>query len=262
MGEDLRRLKSEGRLHGILNGCAYPKNLPAAPSWEEFLEDARNTLLCWMADEGTVRSAHAIALERLRERETTTEPRHVVTCIGRLTDQKLGLLAHTMADGRTALEHMLDLMQAEEELLVLGNGQSDIEGLLTRAMAANPKLLFLRGYSDTLSEQLYAMGKLFLMPSLFEPCGIAQMLAMRAGQPCLVNHTGGLADTVLDEVNGFVFDGDSPDDLAMAMVQRFDQALTRIRRHTRKYQTICDKASAARFRWKHSARAYVEHLYA
>jgi starch synthase len=44
------------------------------------------------------------------------------------------------------------------------------------------------------------------MPSRFEPCGIAQMLAMRAGQPCLVNRTGGLADTVTDGVDGFSFD--------------------------------------------------------
>lgn len=262
LGEDLLRLKAEGRLHGILNGCAYPKTLAPVQPREDFLELARRTLLAWMAEEPVTRSVHSIALERLWERMSAEdEPRHQITCIGRLTDQKLGLLAQPMADGRTALEHMLERMDEDEELLVLGSGQADIEALLTRAMATDPRVLFLRGYSDPLSEQLYGLGSLFLMPSLFEPCGIAQMLAMRAGQPCLVNHTGGLADTVIDEVNGFVFRGQERDDLAVAMVRRFDQALTRLRRHTRKYQAIRKEAAAARFRWKHSAKAYLQQLY-
>ena len=45
------------------------------------------------------------------------------------------------------------------------------------------------------------------MPSSFEPGGISQMLAMRAGQLCVVHGVGGLKDTVTDNVNGFVFDG-------------------------------------------------------
>ena len=46
------------------------------------------------------------------------------------------------------------------------------------------------------------------MPSLFEPCGISQMLAMRNGVPCLVHHSGGLKDTVEHMKTGFSFDGD------------------------------------------------------
>ncbi len=262
LAKDLAALRASGRLHGILNGCEYPKTLPPALPRPEFLELLREVVLGWMSQEPTVRSAHMLALERLREPLRNGQaPELTVTAIGRLTDQKLGLITEIMPDGRPALDHMLDLLSEDEELLVLGSGQEDLENFLVRTAGENRKLLFLRGYSDQVSSQLYSLGGLFLMPSLFEPCGIAQMLAMRAGQPCLVNHTGGLADTVTDEVNGFVFSGDNRAELATAMIGRMRQALTKIRHHKRKHATLRENARQARFRWSDSAQAYVEQLY-
>ncbi|WP_352244219.1 glycosyltransferase, partial [Psychrobacter sp. GW208-MNA-CIBAN-0184] len=76
-------------------------------------------------------------------------------------------------------------------LIILGSGDKELESIFTKAMARNSNLLFLKGYGQGVGDLMYQLGDLFLMPSSFEPCGISQMLAMRAGQPCLVHSVGG-----------------------------------------------------------------------
>jgi glycosyltransferase involved in cell wall biosynthesis len=68
-------------------------------------------------------------------------------------------------------------------------------------------------YSEPLAHMLYAAADFVIVPSLFEPCGLTQMIAMRYGALPIVRRTGGLADTVFDAdsgsdtANGYVFDG-------------------------------------------------------
>ncbi|KIY95460.1 hypothetical protein MNEG_12503 [Monoraphidium neglectum] len=69
-------------------------------------------------------------------------------------------------------------------------------------------------YSEALSHQIYAAADIVLVPSMFEPCGLTQMIGMRYGAVPVVRRTGGLADTVRDvegapegEGSGYVFDG-------------------------------------------------------
>jgi hypothetical protein len=180
---DLSAAREQGRLQGILNGCEYPEQLPEPLSYAEFLQLARREVLRWIGGERDVSSAHLLALEHIDRHLAAGEqaPSLQLTAVGRLTDQKLGLLATWLDDGRTALEHLLARLRDDERLLILGNGQPEMEALCTRLAASDTRLLFLCGYSEALSAQLYAAGNLFLMPSRFEPCGIAQMLAMRAG---------------------------------------------------------------------------------
>jgi starch synthase len=260
---DLAAARDEGRLHGILNGCEYPGPATELLPYPALLALARDELLRWIADEPQVRSPHLQALRRIEgwlSAEPARPPR-LLTLVTRLTEQKVGLLAVPQEDGRPALAHALDLLAGDERLLVLGNGQPDMEQLFSRLQAVDERLLFLCGYSEALSAQFYAGGDLFLMPSRFEPCGIAQMLAMRAGQPCLVNRTGGLADTVEDGRTGFVFAGDDDASRSRAMLQRLAQALTQLRRHPRKREAMRRAAAAARFPWDAVARQYLEELY-
>jgi starch synthase len=122
-------------------------------------------------------------------------------------------------------------------------------------------LLFLCGYSETLAGPLYRAGDLFLMPSSFEPCGISQMLAMRATQPCVVHGVGGLKDTVIDNKTGFVFAGDTPQEQATAFVDSVVRAVKLKSTHDDTWQKICIRAASQRFSWAESARNTVENLY-
>lgn len=257
---DLQRAYRAGRLSGILNGCEYGEPDLAPPPPEEFIEAARRQVFHWIGDGPHVDSSHFIALERLahwRERP----PAHWVTSISRLTPQKAALLQVTMENGDSCLENLLAELPGDHVFVMLGSGDAEIEGFLTRAGARAGNFLFLKGYSEPLSRTIYALGSLFLMPSSFEPCGIGQMLAMRAGQPCLAHRVGGLKDTIQDKVDGFTFTGRDQPRQAEAFVSKFRQALSVKRRSPRRWAEIRRAAAARRFSWKDSARQYCEQLY-
>jgi starch synthase len=99
------------------------------------------------------------------------------------------------------------------------------------------------------------------MPSLFEPCGISQMLSMRNGNPCLVHHTGGLKDTVEHMKTGFSFDGATYDEKIRNMVSTFDEALRLFELDKPKWEEIRSNAKKMRFTWKKSVDDYYKFLY-
>jgi starch synthase len=84
-------------------------------------------------------------------------------------------------------------------LAVLGSGDAALAAALREAADAHPAhLAFVEGYDERLSHLLFAGGDLLLMPSRFEPCGLAQMQALRYGTLPVVTAVGGLRDTVVD----------------------------------------------------------------
>jgi starch synthase len=103
----------------------------------------------------------------------------VLTSIGRLVQQKVSLFLEDVAGGRSAIEQIVANLGARGVLFLLGSGEPALEQRMYDLAQRSPRLIFLRGYSETLAEPLYHAGDLFLMPSSFEPCGISQMLAMR-----------------------------------------------------------------------------------
>ncbi|HEY8484578.1 MAG TPA: glycogen synthase GlgA [Longimicrobiales bacterium] len=103
------------------------------------------------------------------------------------------------------------LLRRGVRIAVLGDGDPEYERALARAAAGHPRRVaaFFR-FDDGLARRLYAGGDFFLMPSLYEPCGLGQMIAQRYGTPPVVRRTGGLVDTVEDGRTGFVFEEASP----------------------------------------------------
>ncbi len=99
------------------------------------------------------------------------------------------------------------------------------------------------------------------MPSSFEPCGISQMLAMRAGQPCLVHGVGGLRDTVQHLETGFSFKGESLTAQSYELITGFTEALALKNADPKKWQGICEQAKNARFSWQSVADGYLSYLY-
>ena len=262
LAPDLRIADAQGRLLGILNGCEYPAPAMTGEGFSWLSQLIARQLQQWQARHGP-RRVHQLAAERLRTLvdEGNGAPRTLLTSVGRLTDQKVRLLRQPMADGRSCLAHLLDRLASDERLLILGSGDPALEQFVAALAEADERLLFLCGYSETLAEPIYATGDLFLMPSSFEPCGISQMLAMRAGQPCLVHAVGGLADTVIDGVNGFSFSGEDDSERASAFLARLDQVLHLRREEPQRWQSVVAAARAARFLWADAARACEEKLY-
>ena len=118
------------------------------------------------------------------------------------------------------MEKLHELCQMPIQLCVLGSGEERIEQEMAQLENGNKgKIVFYKGYNDSLAHRIYAASDLFLMPSLFEPCGISQLISMRYGTLPLVRENGGLRDTVnpYNEFeksgNGFSFANYNSDEL-------------------------------------------------
>jgi starch synthase len=166
----------------------------------------------------------------------------------------------TRLDGQKGLDitgHVLHLLMnghaGEAQCVVLGAGEAWYEGIL-RHMAGyhRERMTAFIGYDADLAPLIYGGSDLFLMPSLFEPCGLGQMIAMRYGSVPVVRATGGLADTVRDGVTGFTFPGYSSDDFWNAL----RRALHIYRVDAESWCALQRKGMTSDYSWRTSAQAY------
>ena len=220
----------------------------------------RELIGLWASRSNLLASAHFIAHQSLA-RLSEQRPKMLLTSVGRITDQKVGLMRLPTSSGKPALHAALEVLDDKGMLLMVGTGDSECEQFLCEAMISHDNFIFLKGYSEEMANLFYQQGDLFFMPSSFEPCGISQMLAMRAGQPCLVHKVGGLSDTVKDNSTGFVFNGNTPTAQADALVATVQRALTQFQKKSGKWQSMRTAAAAARFEWSDSIDAYLDKLY-
>jgi starch synthase len=257
--DDLRDAHERGRLAGILNGCDYDEATATRPGWQELRSLMRSQVETW-AQRQPGDEAQTLALRRL-EQLPNRRPNHVLTSVGRLVSQKAELLLYEIDDDASALQRIAEHVGTNGVMLLLGSGDPHVEQRLLQQVRETPNVVFLRGYSESLADPLYASGDLFLMPSSFEPCGISQMRAMRAGQPCVVHGVGGLRDTVEHGVSGFVFDGNDPHAQAGNFVQTTVNALQLRSADPIRWHDICREAEKRRFDWQSCARQTIETLY-
>ena len=248
----------DGRLSGVINGCYYDEPISTL-KWPEMLSAMREQVAAWQQQQPQV-LAHGIAAKTLKSL-SNRRPSTVLLSIGRLVAQKATLLLAPSKSGTPALQEIVGTLDDDALLIVLGSGESVYEAALADMAAKTRKLLYLQGYSETLADPLYALADLFLMPSSFEPCGISQMLAMRASVPCVVHSVGGLKDTIADDVTGFGFTGDSLSEQSEAFVATTLKAVALRKEKPGRYQKIRDAAGAQRFEWSNSAKQTIANLY-
>jgi starch synthase len=142
------------------------------------------------------------------------DPGAVLGMIGRLDPQKgFDLLASAAPR----------LLGEGARLVVQGSGDPHIADAFRVLAAAEPdKVALIERFDRAMARRIYAGADFFLMPSRFEPCGTGQMISLRYGTPPIVRRTGGLADSVIDELRlpgkgtGFAFDEATPAALAVA----------------------------------------------
>jgi starch synthase len=261
---DLEQVHREGRLIGILNGCRYPPKDTAEPMpYARLMRLIRREAIRWSGEGQSVPAAQFIAFARTLEPGVgDQDPEILLTSVGRVGEQKMLLLVHKDGHGRSGLQSILEGIGPGARYILLGSGDRDYERALAAAGARHENFIFVNGYSDACARALYTRGDLFLMPSSYEPCGLSQMLALRAGQPCVVHAVGGLKDTVRHGGNGFCFSGGTVEAQVDRFVQTTLDAVALKRRDSAAWKKICEDAAATRFTWEAAAKRYVKELYA
>ncbi|MDO4377914.1 MAG: glycogen synthase GlgA [Erysipelotrichia bacterium] len=175
----------------------------------------------------------------------------LVGMISRLTWQKgVSLL----------LEKLSAMMNQDIQLIILGTGDNYIESQFKQLEYTYPhRAVFYCGYNEALSHQVYAGIDMLLMPSLFEPCGISQLIAMRYGSLPLVREVGGLKDTVIPyneyehTGNGFSFRNFSGDDLLNVL----KYALNVYYYRPKEWKMLMKNAMNTDVSWNCSAQQYI-----
>jgi len=182
------------KLYGILNGVDYEEWSPAVDTFTaaHFDEDDLSGKALCKAD-----------LQReFKLPERSDVP--LIGLVGRLAEQKgIGLLAGAI----------WNLMELDIQIVLLGAGEKWAESFFSDVAAKYPdKFACFIGYRNDLAHRIEAGSDLFLMPSLFEPCGLNQIYSLRYGTLPIVRATGGLDDTIVNyqgdhqSGTGFKFD--------------------------------------------------------
>ncbi|CAN5766964.1 glycogen synthase GlgA [soil metagenome] len=147
-----------------------------------------------------------------------------------------------------------DLLAGDAQFVFLGSGDPRYEHALVELATWAPNRVGVQlDFTDRLEHRLMAGADIFLMPSLYEPCGLTQMRAQRYGAPPIVRRVGGLADTVEDGATGFAFDGYT--------TEAFQEAASRALRcyaDPSRWQAMVRRAMGRDFGWERSVEQYLE----
>ncbi len=176
----------------------------------------------------------------------------MIGIVSRLTDQKgFDLIAYVMDE----------LCQDDVQIVVLGTGEEQYENMFRHFdWKYGDKVSAQIYYSEELSHKIYAACDAFLMPSLFEPCGLSQLMSLRYGTVPIVRETGGLKDTVMPyneyESAGTGFSFTNYNAHEMLNTIRYAERIYYDKK--REWNKIVDRAMQADFSWEVSAKKYQE----
>lgn len=231
--------KRANDLIGIVNGIDYEINDPVTD---------KRLYAQFSADNLEGKQTNKLSLQKDLNLEVNADI-PLIGLITRLVDQK----------GLDLVDRMIgELLNMDLQLIVLGTGDKKYEDLFRWAQGAFPGKMSANIYFDgTLAQRIYAACDMFLMPSLFEPCGLSQIFSMRYGTVPIVRETGGLKDTVIpynqyDETGtGFTFANYNAHEMKDAIVR----AIT-VYQDKGKWGNLVKQCMGQDFSWVHSAMDY------
>lgn len=229
-------------LHGIVNGIDTAA-----------FDPAHDTAIVetYTAADRNGKAACKAALQQELGLEVRSD-RPLMVMVTRLTRQK----------GLDLVTYALDrILSGGIQVAILGTGDTAYENALRYFQDKYPGTCAARiQFDPALSQRMYAGADMFLMPSLFEPCGLSQMIAMRYGTLPIVRETGGLRDTV-EPYNRFTgagcgfsfanFNGDEMADTVFRAARLFWDDRD-------SWNTLVEHAMEQDFSWKRSADTYLE----
>ena len=233
----------ENALCGIVNGLDYEEYCPFLDSRiaKKFTVDTFR--------KNKVANKLALQEELGLDKDSRTM---MIGMVSRLTDQK----------GFDLVDYIMDeLCQDAVQIVVLGTGDAKYENMFRHfAWKYSGKVSANIFYSEDLSHRIYASCDAFLMPSLFEPCGLSQLMSLRYGTIPIVRETGGLKDTVEPynefEKTGTGFSFTNYNAHEMLNTIRYAERIYYDKK--RDWNKIVERAMNKDFSWKNSARQYEE----
>ena len=228
-------------LYGILNGIDYERNNPE--------NDAR-LYATYSADKISQKYENKRRLQQDLSLPIKPEV-PVISIISRLTSQK----------GFDLIERVLEeILQMDIQLIILGKGDEHYKYIFENAAYWHKdKVSANITFSDTLAQRIYAASDMFLMPSLFEPCGLGQIFSFRYGAVPIVRETGGLNDTVFSynettgEGNGFTFTNYNAHD----MLDTIRRAVDFYYNKKDIWSLLVQRGMRSDFSWEKSAHEYM-----
>ncbi len=171
----------------------------------------------------------------------------MISFIGRIDAKQKGI---------DILHKMLRRIDLEKyTFVILGTGNPDWEERFHWFNKFYPKLVScVFKFEDILAHQIYAASDFLVVPSLFEPCGLIQMIAMLYGTLPIAHKTGGLADSITDGTNGFLFENYSSEALEKALMR----AVNMWHHDKQQYRKMVESAMQKDFSWDKSALEYID----
>ena len=235
--------QQSGKLQGILNGIDTQLYDPAA-----------NPGLACNYTFKTLDKGKAACKQALQQavglQENPDVP--IIACVSRLVGHK-GFSLVTDA--------LHEMMALNIQMVVLGTGDWQYEEAFRHAQSQYPgRFTAQLTYSAPLSTMIYAGADLFLMPSVSEPCGLSQMIAMRFGTIPVVRETGGLKDTVTPynkfdgTGRGFTFSNISAGDMLWVLREAVDL----YHNNKKAWRGLQKESMSADFSWTNSAKQYLD----
>jgi len=147
-----------------------------------------------------------------------------------------------------------EIMNLKCQLIILGTGDPKYHELIKQLKREYPEYIGEKlGFDAKLAQEIYAGADMFLMPSRYEPCGLGQLISFKYGTIPIVRKTGGLADTVHDAEDGFVFTEYS----ASALLDAVKRALTAYKDKAA-WLKMQQKMMTYDYSWSASAKKYVK----
>ena len=247
-GEGLSGLMTarKDRLYGILNGIDYEEYNPQTDPYISVNYSKKDAVSGKKENKAALQKELGLPVR---------EDAFLIGIVSRMTSQK----------GFDLIGCVLDelLTEMDIQLVVLGSGESQYENMFHHYQSKYPDKVSVHiGFTEERSHHIYAASDVLLMPSMFEPCGLAQMIAMRYGTLPIVRETGGLRDTVEPyneyENTGCGFSFANFNAQEMADIVRYAYRVE----HEQKaaWKELIYRAMDRNFSWNVSAHAY-EKLY-
>ncbi len=250
-------IKHQHKLVGILNGIDYsywnPENdryLSTHYSYREIPQSRNDNKIL-----DNKRYLKTVLCDKVR---LAPEPRPLIGCVTRLVPQK----------GPHLIEHAIEYTLEKGGAFIL-LGSTTLPEMnqhfyaLQQRYASNPYAHIILSHQEDLVHLIFAGCDLFLIPSIYEPCGLTQLIALKYGTIPIVRKTGGLADTILDvdepllnenEGNGYLF----KDPTEEALEHTLNRALQTWLNDQDLWRKLMIRAMQQDFSWHHSAQYYLD----